>query len=180
MLESFSFSCLSFSFFESSLGSKGINFSLSISSFFLELSESLDFSFFLILYSLSLKLSFIFFLILSSLISNNTAFLICCFLGSLFFFNKRLSIGFGSLFHEHVNSLSLIFSSFLIFTFHSLYVGQKLESFFISNFLLLHSLNGSFLNLIDDNLSSLLSSNSFSGLSLFFFLEDLESFNFHH
>jgi hypothetical protein len=29
-------------------------------------------------------------------------------------------------------------------------------------------------------LSSLLSSNSFSGLSLFFFLEDLESFNFHH
>ena len=180
MLKSFSLPSLSFTFLESSLGSKGIDLSLSIGSLFLEFSQSLDFSLLLVLDSLGFELSFVLLLVSSLLVSDNFLFLIFLFLGSLFFFNKRLSIGFSSLFHEHVNSLSLIFSSFLIFIFHFLYVGQKLESFFISNFLLLHSFNGSFLNLIDDNLSSLLSSNSFSGLSLFFFLENLESFNFHH
>ena len=86
VLESFTLSGLSFSFLESSLGAKSIDLSLSISSFFLELSKSLNFLFFFILDSGGLKLSFVLLLVLGSLILNDLLFMVlflrssfCCF-----------------------------------------------------------------------------------------------------
>ena len=87
MLESFSLPSLSFTFLESSLGSQGIDLSLSISSLLLEFSKSLDFSLLFVLDSLSFELSFILLLVSSFLVSDDFLFLILLFLGSLFFFN---------------------------------------------------------------------------------------------
>ena len=55
-----------------------------------------------------------------------------------------------------------------------------MKSFFISDFLLLHSLKSSIFDLVNDDLSSLLSGSLLSRFSLLFFLEDLESLDFHH
>ena len=98
-LELFSFSGISLTFLEFSLGSQSINFSLSISSFFLQFSKSLNFSFFFILDSLSFKLCFIFSLIFCLLMSNYFIFRSFIFRGSFFFLNRRLLICFGSLSH---------------------------------------------------------------------------------
>ena len=63
---------------------------------------------------------------------------------------------------------------------HFFNVHLEFDLFLITDFLFLHSLNGSFLDLVNDNLSSLLSSIHFSDFSLLLFLKDLKSFNFHH
>jgi hypothetical protein len=99
---------------------------------------------------------------------------------SLLFFDKRLSIGVGSLLHELINLLSLSLKSILIFSSNSIDVRQKLNSFLISELLFLHSKYSSFLNLIDYDLSALFLSLLFPCLSLFLLLKNLKSFNFHH
>ena len=180
MLESFSLPSLSFTFLESSLGSQGIDLGLSIGSLFLELSQSLDFFLLLILDSLSFELSLVLFLVSSLLVSNNFLFLVLLLLGSLFFFNQRLGVGFSSLLHQDVDPLSLTLSCLGILRLHPLDVCKKLESLFISDLLLLHSLNGSVLDLINDDLSSLISGNLLSCFSMLLFLENLQSFDFHH
>ena len=99
LFKSLSFSSLSFTFFKCSFGSQSINFSLSISSFFLQFSKSLNFSFFFILDSLSFKLCLIFSLIFCLLMSDYFIFRSFIFRGSFFFLNRRLLICFGSLSH---------------------------------------------------------------------------------
>jgi hypothetical protein len=84
LFKSFSFSGLSLSLFEGSLGSQGIDFSLSISSLLLEFSESLDFFLLLLFDSLSFLGGFIFLLVSCLLVSNNLLFLSLLFLSSLF------------------------------------------------------------------------------------------------
>lgn len=83
VLKSFSFSSLSFSLFEGSLGSKSINFGLSVGSFLLEFSKSLDFSLLLVLDSLGLELCFVLLLVLGFLVRNDCIFFVLCFLRSL-------------------------------------------------------------------------------------------------
>ena len=99
LLESFAFSGLSLTLLESSLCSEGIDFGLSIGSFLLELSESLDFSFFLFLYSLGLELSFVLLLVSGSLVGKNGLLLLFLLSSSSFLLNESLSIGLSSLLH---------------------------------------------------------------------------------
>ena len=140
----------------------------------------MDFSFFLFLYSLSFHLGFVFFLILISLMLNDSSDQFFFFISSLLFLNQGLRICFSGLFHEVVDSLLLLFGHHCIFLFHSINVSEKLHSLLISDFLLLHSLNGPFLNLINDDLGTLLSGFMLSNISLFFFLQYLQSLDFHH
>ena len=180
MLKSFSLPSLSFTFLESSLGSKGIDLSLSIGSLFLEFSQSLDFSLLLVLDSLGFELSFVLLLVSSLLVSDDFLFLILLFLGSLFFFNQRLGVGLSSLLHQSVDSLSLGLGLLSVLLLHPFNVSEKFEPLLVSDLLLLHPLNGSVLDLINDDLSSLLSGDMLSSFSLLLFLENLESFDFHH
>ena len=76
----FSFSSLSFSLFEGSLCSQSIDFSLSIGSFLLELSKSLDLSFFFFSDSLGLLLFFEFLLVFKALVLCNSCILVLLFL----------------------------------------------------------------------------------------------------
>jgi len=179
-LELFSFSGISLTFLECSLGSQSINFSLSISSLLLKFSKSLNFALFFFSKSLSFLLSFEFFLIFISLMLSDLIVLALFLLFSSSFFHERLSIGFSCLLHKKVDLSSLSFMSSLIFFSHFLNVSLELDLFLITDFLFLHSLNSSLLNLINDDLSTLLSSIHFSNFSFFFFLKDLKSFNFHH
>ena len=180
VLESFTFSGLSFAFLESSLGPKSIDLSLSISSFFLELSKSLDFLFFFILNSSGLKLSFVLLLVLGSLILNDLIFMVLFLTRSLLLLDKGLSISLGSLFHQVVDSLSFSLCCFRILSLHLVNIGQKVHLFLISDFLLSHSFDGSLLDLINDDLSTLLSGIMLSVFSFFLLLENLESLDFHH
>jgi hypothetical protein len=140
----------------------------------------LNFSFFLFFDSLSFKLGFVLFLIFGSLIRNYWIFLIFFFFSSLFFFNQRLRIGFSSLLHQIINSLFFHFSCCQVFISHLFNVLKKLNSFLISYFLFFHSLNSSFLNLVNNNFGALLSSLMFSILSFLLFLKNFQSLNFHH
>jgi len=180
VLESFTLSGLSFSFLESSLGPKSIDLSLSISSFFLELSKSLNFLFFFILDSGGLKLSFVLLLVLGSLILNDLLFMILFLSSSLLLLDQGLSISLGSLFHQVVDSLSFSLTCFSILSLHLFNIGQKVHLFLISDFLFSHSFDGSLLDLINDDLSALLSGLMLSNLSFFLLLENLESLDFHH
>jgi len=67
-----------------------------------------------------------------------------------------------------------------VFLSHPLNISLKLDLLLISELLFFHSENSSLLNLINNDLGTLLSSICFSDLSFFFFLENLESFDFHH
>ena len=180
VLESFTLSGLSFSFLESSLGPKSIDLSLSISSLFLELSESLDFLFFFILDSSGLKLSFVLLLVLGSLILNDLLFMVLFLTGSFLLLDQGLSICLGSLFHQVVDSHSFGLRCFSILSLHLFNIGQKVHLFLISDFLFSHSFDGSLLDLINDDLSTLLSGSMLSNFSFFLLLENLESFDFHH
>ena len=180
MLKSFSLPSLSLTLLECSLRSQSINLSLSISSLLLELSESLDFSFLLVLDSLSFELGFVLFLVSGFLIGDDFVLSVFFFLRSLFSLDQGLGVGFGSLLHQDVDPLSFGLSLLSIFLLHSLDVAKKLQPLLISDFLLLHSHNGSILNLIDNNLSSFISGLLLSLFSMLFFLEDLKSFDLHH
>lgn len=70
--------------------------------------------------------------------------------------------------------------SYLIFLSHFLDVHLKFDLFLISELLLLHSKDGSLLDLINDDLGTLLSGIGLSHLSFFLLLKDLESLDFHH
>lgn len=180
LLKLFSFSCLSLTLLEGSLSSKSINFSLSISSLLLQFSQSLNFTLFLFSLPLCLLLCLEFLLILDSLMLSNLCIMILLLLNSFLFFKKSLSIGFSGLSHKKIDLVSLGLMGSLIFLAHFFNIHLKLDLFFIPNFLFLHSLDCSLLNLINDNLCTLLSGLSFSSFSLFFFLEDLKSLDFHH
>ena len=95
------------------------------------------------------------------------------FIGSLLFFDQCLGVCFSSLFHEIIDSLLLLLGHHLVFLLHPFDVGKKLHSLLISDFLLLHPLHWSFLDLIDDNLGTLLSGFVLSNISFLFFLENL-------
>ena len=123
LLELFSFSGLSLALLEGSLSSESINFSLSVSSFFLELSETLDFSFFLLSDSLSFLLLFEFLLVLEALVLSNSVVLVLLFLLTFLFFKESLSIGLCSLFHEQVDFLSLGLMSCFILLSHFFNIG---------------------------------------------------------
>jgi len=180
VLESFTFSGLSLSFLESSLGPKSINLSLSISSFFLELSKSLNFLFFFILNSSGLKLSFVLLLVLGSLILDDLLLVIFFLTSSLLLLDKRLGISLGCLFHQVVDSHSFSLTCFSILSLHLVDISQKVHLFLISDFLLSHSFDGSLLDLINDDLSALLSGLMLSHFSFFLLLENLKSLDFHH
>lgn len=180
VLESFTFSGLSLSFLESSLGPKSINLSLSISSFFLELSKSLNFLFFFILNSSGLKLSFVLLLVLGSLILDDLLLVIFFLTSSLLLLDERLGISLGSLFHQVVDSHSFSLTCFSILSLHLVDISQKVHLFLISDFLLSHSFDGSLLDLINDDLSAHLSGLMLSHFSFFLLLENLESLDFHH
>lgn len=153
---------------------------MSISSFLLKFSKSLNFALFFFSKSLGFLLGLEFFLIFVSLMISNLIVLILFLLLSSCLFNQRLCVGFSSLLHKKVDLCSLSFMSCLIFFSHFLNVCLEFDLFLITGFLLLHSYNGSLLDLINDDLSTLLSSIRFSNFSFFFFLKDLKSFNFHH
>lgn len=180
LLKLFSFSGLSLALLKGSLGPKSIDFSLSIRSLFLELSETLDFSFFLFSDSLGFLLLFEFLLVLEALVLSNSCVLVLLFLLTFLFFKQSLSIGLGSLFHEQVDFLSLGLVGCFIFLSHFFNIGLQLDLLLISELLLFHSLDGSLLNLIDYDLGALLSGLSLPDLSLLLFLEDLESLDLHH
>ena len=180
VLESFTFSGLSLSFLESSLGPKSINLSLSISSFFLELSKSLNFLFFFILNSSGLKLSFVLLLVLGSLILDDLLLVIFFLTSSLLLLDERLGISLGCLFHQVVDSHSFSLTCFSILSLHLVDISQKVHLFLISDFLLSHSFDGSLLDLINDDLSALLSGLMLSHFSFFLLLENLKSLDFHH
>ena len=180
VLESFTFSGLSLSFLESSLGPKSINLSLSISSFFLELSKSLNFLFFFILNSSGLKLSFVLLLVLGSLILDDLLLVIFFLTSSLLLLDEGLGISLGCLFHQVVDSHSFSLTCFSILSLHLVDISQKVHLFLISDFLLSHSFDGSLLDLINDDLSALLSGLMLSHFSFFLLLENLKSLDFHH
>lgn len=125
-------------------------------------------------------MSLILLLVSCLLISNNFLLGVLFLLGSLLLFDKRLGIGLGSLLHENVDSLSLALSLLLVLLLHPLDVGEQLKSLLISDLLLLHPRDSSVLNLVNDDLSSLLSGERLPLLSLFLLLEDFKSLNFHH
>merc|ERR1712086_824187 len=106
--------------------------------------------------------------------------MILLLLRSFLFLHKSLGIGFSSLFHEKINLCSLGLMGSLIFLTHFFDIHLKLYLFFISNFLLFHSPDSSLLNLINNDLCTLLPSIRLSDFSLLFFLEHLKSLDFHH
>ena len=99
VLKSLSLSGLSLTLFESALGSKSIDFCLSISCLLLEFSQPLNFTFFFILNSLSFKLSFVLLLVLGFLVGDDRFFMSLLLLEALFLLKSGLSVGFGSLLH---------------------------------------------------------------------------------
>lgn len=180
LLESFSFSGLSITLFESSLGSEGVDFSLSISSLFLELSQALDLTLLLLLDSLLLKLGLVLSLVACLLISYDLLLLFLLLSDSLFLLESSLSVSFSSLAHEHVDSLSLGLSSVSVLLLHLFDIVQQLLSLLVADFLLLHPLKGSFLDLVDNHLLSAKTLLNLQGLAFFFDFEHLESLNLHH
>lgn len=180
MLESLSLSGLSLTFFESTLGSESINFSLSISSLLLELSQPLDLSFFLILDSLGLKLSFILLLVLGLLVLDYLFFVGLLLSDPLLFLKGGLSVGLSSLLHEHIDSLSFLLLLILVLLLHFANVLEELEPLLVADFLLLHALHGPLLDLVDDDLGALLAGLSLLGFALLLFLQHLEPLDLHH
>ena len=126
VLESFSLTSLSLSLLEGSLGSEGIDLSLLISSLLLLVSKLLSFSLLLILDSLGLQLSLVLLLVLGFLIGNDFLLLVLLLLGSLFFLDQRLGIGFSSLFHQGVDPISLSLSLGSILDLHPLDIAKEL------------------------------------------------------
>lgn len=180
LLQLFSFSGVSFALFEGSLGPESINLSLSISSLLLKLPKSLDLSFLLLSHSLGLLLLFELKLVLFPLMIGNSCVLVLLLLDSFLFLDECLGVRLSRLFHQQIDLSSLGLVSQLIFLAHLLDVGLKFDLFFVAKLLFFHSHDGSLLYLVNDNLSALLSSILFPDLSLLLFLEDLESFDFHH
>ena len=180
VLESLSLSGLSLTFFESTLGSESINFSLSISSLLLELSQPLDRSFFLILDSLGLKLSFILLLVLSLLVLDYLFFVGLLLSDPLLFLKGGLSVGLSSFLHEHIDSLSFLLLLILVLLLHFANVLEELEPLLVADFLLLHALHGPLLALVDDDLGALLAGLSLLGFALLLFLQHLEPLDLHH
>ena len=180
LLKLFSFSCLSLALFKGSLGSQGINFGLSVSCLLLKLTKSLDFSFLLFSNSLGFLLLLEFLLILMSLMLGYFVILVLFLLGTLLLLKESLSICLSGLLHQQVDLLSLGLMSGFIFFSHLFDICLKFNFLLISKFLFLHSKDSSFLDLIDDDLSSLLPSLSLANLPLLFLLKNLESLNFHH
>lgn len=100
LLQLFSFSGISLALFKGSLCPKSIDFSLSISSLFLEFSESLDFTLFFFSQSLSFLLLLELSLVLFPLVFGNRCILVLFFLSSPLFLDKGLCICLSSLLHE--------------------------------------------------------------------------------
>lgn len=114
------------------------------------------------------------------LVLDDLLLLVLLFSGSLFLLESRLSVGFSSLAHEHVDSLALLLGSIRVFLLHFLDVVEEHLSLLVADLLLLHPLQGSLLNLVDDNLLATESLHRLLGIALLLFLEHLESFDFHH
>ena len=113
-LKLFSFSSISLTFLECSLGSQSINFSLSISSLLLKFSKSLNFALFFFSQSLSFLLSLEFFLIFCFLMHCDLIVKSLFFSLSSCLFNKSLSVGFTCLLHKKIDFCSFGFMSYFI------------------------------------------------------------------
>ena len=171
---------MSFTLLESALGTESINLSLTIRSLLLELTKSLDFALLLILNTLRLNLSFVLTLILAALVLTDSVILIPLFLLSLILLEESLSVSLSSLLHEEVDAFLLGHSGGLVFLSHLLKIAKELHSLLISDLLILEADLGALLDLINDDLGSLLASLSLANLTLLLFLKDLEALNLHH
>ena len=94
ILKHFSLSCVSFTFFKRSLSSKGVNISLSIGGFLLQVSKFLNFSFFFFSHNSSFFLSFILSLLFLQIVLVNIFVFLFFFTSSFVFdsFGKIISM----------------------------------------------------------------------------------------
>mmetsp|Transcript_1964 Transcript_1964/g.2908 ORF Transcript_1964/g.2908 Transcript_1964/m.2908 type:complete len:345 (+) Transcript_1964:237-1271(+) len=180
LLEAFALTGLAFTLFEGSLGSKGVDFGLSVSGLLLKLSEPLDLTLLLVLDALSLELGLVLLLVFGLLVLNDLVFLVLLLLDSLLFFDESLGVGLSSLLHQHVDALALCFSLLSVLSLHLSDVVDQLQAFLVADFLFFHSFDGALLDLVDDDLGSLLAGSMLPLIALFFLLEDLKTFDFHH
>ena len=162
----FSFSRLSLTLLKGSLCSQSIDFSLSVSSLFLELSQTLDLSFFFFSQPLGLLLLLILSLVFFALMFSDGLIVIFFLLDSLLFFEQCLSISLSSLLHKQIDFSPLSLMRCLILFSHLFDVSLKLNLFLISQLLLLHSQNSSLLDLVNNDLGTLFPSLSFADFSL--------------
>jgi hypothetical protein len=148
---SFLVSCYSFTFLESSLGSQSVNFRLSILSFFLEISKSLNFFFLFILDSFKFSLLFFFSQSFGSVVVNYLLFKIFFLFLSAIFDSNCSFISFFNFLHKKYCSLFLFLLLSNFFFFKLLNLFKHLEHLFLSKFLFFNSLHLSFFYLINNN-----------------------------
>jgi len=135
----FSFSGLSLALLKGSLGPQSINLGLSVSSLFLELSQTLDFPLFFFSNSLGFLLLFIFSLVLFALMVGNLIFVVLFFSSTFLLLEESLSVSLSRLSHQKVHLSPLSLMSYLIFLSHFLDVDLELDLFLVSELLLFHS-----------------------------------------
>lgn len=180
LLELFSLSGASLALLEGPLGPQGVDLGLSVRRLLLQLAEPLDLALLLLPKSLSLLLLFEFQLVLLALVLGDCLVLVLFFLDSSIFLDKCLGICLRGLLHEQVDLSSLGLVGDFVFLAHFLDVGLQLYLFLVTQLLLLHSLDGALLYLVNDNLRPLLPGSLLPHLALLFLLEDLESLDLHH
>lgn len=164
----------------SSFSSDSIDFSLSVSSLFLEISKLLNFSLLFIFDSSFFHLMFKFSLLLVLDIFIDSVIFFSFFLFLRLFHGEIKVVGNFNLL-EHCSCFVLFSScSFFFFDSHGFYLSLHLLSFSFSHFTLFDSIIISFLNLINDDLFTHQSGLSSLSFSIFVSNNTLESFNFHH
>lgn len=135
----FSFSGLSLALLKGSLGSQSINLGLSVSSLFLELTQTLDFPLFFFSNSLGFLLLLIFRLVLFALMVGNLILVVLFFSSTFLLLEESLSVSLSRLSHQKVHLSPLSLMSYLIFLSHFLDVDLELDLFLVSELLLFHS-----------------------------------------
>lgn len=178
-IELFNISSLSFLCFISSLSSDSINLTLSICSFFLQISELLNFSFFLLFDSFFFHLMFKFSLLFFLDISHDCVIFLF-FLNFLLLFHCLIKSVSCLNIYEHLSSSILLCSCcFFFFKSHCFNLSSHLLSLPFSYFAFFDSLLISLLNLVNNYLFA--HEPGFLAFLFSFFFSDntLHSFNFH-
>lgn len=106
--------------------------------------------------------------------------LVLFLLKSSLLLDESLGVCLSGLFHEQVDLLSLGLMGNLVLLAHFLDIGLQFDLLLVPQFLLLHAHDSPFLDLVNDDLGTLLSSKLFAHQALFFLLENLEPLNLHH
>lgn len=171
---------LTFTLFTSTLGTKSIDFGLSVSSFLLHFSKTSQLSLFLKSETASLFGLGGFSRCLFLIVTENLHVFINDLLAHLSFLAKGNFVRSSHFFHEGLVALAFFLGSNDLSLLLSLNLTHHLLLIFDEELTLVDTLNFTLLNLVNDDFSAVMLGNLLFNLSLFRDFKSLETLDFHH